>query len=381
MKRDKQIEILSAALGMAKGKQRPLHGEETLVPISDYLDATRFERELALFRREYCVATMSSRVESPGDFVTVDLTGVPVIVSRGEDGTLRGFVNVCRHRGAKLERRDAGQCKRFVCPYHAWTYNNDGRLHKVRHAEGFPSLKVHEHGLVELACTEAAGLVFVCPTPGLTPEPLPAELVVELEAMLGPRPTIYASSAHTWKANWKIVVEGGIESYHFKVAHKDTIASFFTDTQSTWERIGAHLRSVLPKRSVLELEGTPQEDWDIREHTHIVYTLHPNALILLQRTHFDLILMTPRSVDSTHLEVHTVGAAPESGEPLSDKARQFLEGNHAFSVQTLDEDFTIGEEIQSGMHTGANAHFRYARFEDALTDWRRWLDAQLENPG
>ena len=377
MNRDEQIQILSASIGMAKDKRRPLGGEETLVPVTDYVDPERFERELALFRREFCVVTVSSRVREPGDFVTADVMGVPVIVARGDDGRLRGFLNVCRHRGATVERRAAGQCKRFVCPYHAWTYNNDGSLHKVRHADGFPTLKARDHGLVELACAEAAGLVFVCPTRDVTPDALPEALVTELETMLGPRPTIYASTARTWKANWKIVVEGGIESYHFKVAHKDTIASFFTDTQSTWQRIGAHMRSVPPKRSVVELEGTPQADWDIREHTHLLYTLHPNALILLQRTHFDLILMTPRSVDSTHLEVHTVGSAPSSGEVLSEKARQFLEGNHTFSVKTLDEDFTIGEEIQRGMLTGANTHFRWARFEDALTDWRRWLDGQL----
>lgn len=378
MKRAKQLEILSASMRGAKDGQRPLHGEETLVPVRDYVDVERFERELALFRREYCVATVSTRVEAAGDFVTTDLMGIPVIVVRGHDGQLRAFLNVCRHRGARVERRDAGQCRRFVCPYHAWTYDTDGSLHKVRHAEGFPSLTVEHHGLVALACTEAAGLVFVCPTPGLTPESLPAELVAELETMLGPRPAIYASTARTWKANWKIVVEGGIESYHFKVAHKDTIASFFTDTQSTWERIGAHMRSVLPKRSVVELEGTPQDEWDIREHTHIVYTLHPNALVLLQRTHFDLILMTPRAVDSTHLEVHTVGSAPASGAGLSEKARAFLEGNHAFSVRTLDEDFTIGEDIQRGLHTGANTHVRFGRFEDALADWRAWLDDQLD---
>lgn len=378
MNRDKELELLAASLKRTLDKERPLEGEETLVPTTDYTDAARFERERErVFRRELNVVALSSALAEPGDFITAEVVGAPVLVSRGDDGQLRAFLNVCRHRGATVEPRASGRCKRFVCPYHAWTYNNDGSLHKVRHKDGFPTLQPQDHGLVELRCVEAAGLVFVCPTPGLEPEPLPAALVGELEQMLGPRPTAYARTTRDWAANWKIIVEGGIESYHFSVAHKRTIAPFFTDTLSTWEAIGPHTRSVLPKRSIASLAERPRDEWRIREHTHVVYTIHPNALILMQKTHFDLILMTPVAVDRTRIEVLTVGNAPESGE-VSERARAFLQQNHGFSLLTLDEDFEIGEQIQRGLATPANTHFRFARFEDALSAWRARLEAALE---
>lgn len=377
MKRDEEIDVLAASLALAREKRPPLGDEETLVAVADYADPARFERELErVFRREPSVVTLSSKVSGRGDFVTADVAGTPVLVVRGDDGLLRAFLNVCRHRGATVEQRAAGRCKRFVCPYHAWTYENDGTLHRVRHADGFPTLRREDHGLVALPCIEAAGLVFVCPTPGATPEPLPGTLVEELAVMLGPNPTAYAVTERTWNANWKLFVEGGLESYHFSIAHKDTIASFFGDTLSTWQRIGSHLRSVLPKRSITELEALPREQWNIREHTHIVYTLHPNAMILLQKSHFDLIVMNPVAVDRTRIQVLTVGSAPESGE-LSEQAQAFLAKNHAFSVRTLDEDFALAEQIQRGIPSGANTHFRFARFEDALGDWRRWLDARI----
>ena len=378
MNREKEIALLQAALTMTKDKRRPLGGEETNVPAADYVDASRFERERdRVFRGSLNVVTLSTEVMGPGAFVTANVVGTPVIIVRGDDGRLRAFLNVCRHRGATVALEPKGQCKRFVCPYHAWTYTNDGRLHKVRHPEGFPSLRVEQNGLVEVACVEAAGLVFVCPTPDVVPEPLPANLIEELEAFLGPKPTIYASTARTWKANWKLIVEGGIESYHFRIAHKDTIAPYFGDTLSTYERIGTHLRTVLPKLSVGELEGVPHELWNIRDHTHIVYAIHPNASILLQKSHFDLILMTPVDADTTHIEVLTVGRGSEEGEPRAE-ARTFLEKNHAISVRTLDEDFLIGEQIQRGIRTSANEHFRFGRFEDALSEWHRQLDAQVE---
>ena len=100
------------------------------------------------------------------------------------------------------------------------------------------------------------------------------------------------------------------------------------------------------------------------------------AMILLQKSHFDLIVLTPLAVDSTQIEVLTVGAAPPQGD-LSPQARAFFDKNHAFSLRTLDEDFAIAEQIQRGLHTGANTHFRFARFEDALSHWRAQLDALI----
>lgn len=377
MNREQELRLLETCLAMTLEKRRPLDGDETLVPVTDYAAPARFAREKArIFQRAFNLVTLSSRVAGPGDFITADVVGAPVIVARGEDGRLRAFLNVCRHRGATVERRAEGRCKRFVCPYHAWTYDIDGSLHRARHPEGFPTLDPQAHGLVELPCAEQAGLVFVCPTPGADPEPLPEVLVHELEHMLGPRPTAWASTARTWKANWKIIVEGGIESYHFSIAHKKTIARAFGDTLSIWQRIGPHIRSVLPKRSIATLAGLPQAQWHIRDHSHIVYTLHPNAMILLQKTHFDLIRMTPLAVDETHIEVMTVGTAPAGGA-LSDRAQAFMQENHAFSLRTLDEDFEIGEQIQRGLATGANTHFRFGRFEGALTDWRSRLDAVM----
>lgn len=377
MRRDKELELVAASLARALSGERAVDGDELRVPTASYTDLARFEGERErLFRLRLNVVTLASRVAAPGDFVTAAVVGAPIIVARGEDGRLRAFLNVCRHRGATVERRVEGRCKRFVCPYHGWTYGNDGQLLRVRHAEGFPSLDKGEHGLVELACAEAAGLVFVCPAPGVEPPRLPAPLVEELEAMVGPRPTVAATTSRTWAANWKLIVEGGIESYHFKVAHTDTIAPYFTDTQSTWERVGDHRRLVIPRQSITELADQPRERWRIRDHTHIVYTLHPNAMILLQRSHFDLILMTPLAPDQTRIDVLTVGAAGEDGE-FDDAARGYLAKNHAVSIRTLDEDFEIAEQIQRGLPTGANSHLRFARFEGALSDWRQQLEAEL----
>ena len=90
----------------------------------------------------------------------------------------------------------------------------------------------------------------------------------------------------------------------------------------------------------------------------------------------ELIIMNPTAVDQTHVEIATVARASRP-DGFSEKASMYLSANHAFTKKTLDEDFEIAEQIQRGIHTGVNAHFRFARFEGALTRWHRRLDEKL----
>lgn len=353
-----------------------MEGEETLVPVADYVDEARFEHEMGLLSHSPNLVTHSSRLAEPGDFVTRHLGTTPVLVVRGADGEVNAFVNVCRHRGATVEPRPFGRCKRFVCPYHAWTYRTDGRLDRVRHREGFPSLDVDRTSLVRLPCFEAAGLVWVTPSPegGLDESlSLPATLLEELEWLGCGHLEALNTEVRTWKANWKLVVDGGLESYHFKIAHRDTIAGLFLDNVSTFEFFGDHIRSVLPRASVLSLDGQPESEWRLREHANLLYNLFPNASLLVQEDHIVLIIMTPLSVTQTRIELSSL--VPVS--PRSERAEQYFRANHAFTVKTLDEDFAIAEQIQRGAATGANAHYRFARFESALSRWHRLLDEKL----
>jgi len=380
MEREKQIALLSECIELAEGKQPFMSDEETLIPVAEYLDQARFEEERELlFRRSMNVLALSSQIASPGDFITRDLVGTPVILVRGEDGTAKAFVNVCRHRGATVELREHGSCRRFVCPYHAWTYETDGSLAAVRHREGFPTLDLESTSLVPLASFEAGGFIWVCPDPSAPaqgPDQATRAVISELESFGSAETSVFASDARSWNANWKLIVDGGLESYHFRIAHRNTIGSFFTDNTSTFELIGDHVRSVLPRVSVLELRNQPESDWNIREHTHLLYAISPNASILVQERHFELILTNPVSVDQTRIEIMTI--APQPGaDGYSEKARAFLVANHAFTRKTLDEDFVIAEQIQRGMRSGANELFRFARFEGALSQWHRRLEQRL----
>lgn len=375
MDRDLELALLEACLALAEAKTPFMSESETLVPVAGYLDSERFERERqVVFRHALTIAAHASELAGPGDFVTRDLVGSPVLLVRDASGRARAFLNVCRHRGATLELQPRGHCRKFVCPYHAWTYRTDGRLSHVRHPEGFPSLDVERTSLRELSCIESGGLLWVCPDPDRSRalDPATEAIAAELDGLCG-QGAVFQTHVREWNANWKLLIDGGLESYHFRIAHAATIAGFFTDNTSPYSFVGDHIRSVLPRRSILELPNLPRDRWSLREHSHVLYLLAPNAFVLTQHRHYDLIQMIPLAIDRTLVRIVTVGPPGDWDETMNG----YLGANHEFTLRTLAEDFELAEQIQRGMASGANEHFRFARFEGALTEWHRRLDARL----
>ena len=135
-------------------------------PVREYFDPARYDREIALlFRRLPVVVAFSGQLRQPGDFVTHNDTGQPILVVRDTDGVLRAFLNVCRHRSASVETKACGGGKRaFVCPYHGWSYDLTGRLLGITDGAAFGDVDRARFGLRPLAVAEKYGLVWVVPT-------------------------------------------------------------------------------------------------------------------------------------------------------------------------------------------------------------------------
>ena len=192
------------------------------LPADWYADPAvqRLEGE-RIFARTWQYAGRADRVASPGDFFTCFAGQIPIVVVRDNEGVLRGFVNVCRHRGHLIASGD-GNRKALQCPYHAWTYDLDGTLRKAPRSEREPDFDMEGFSMLPVA-TEAWGpLVFVNPDPDAGP----------LAGALGPLPGHVAASGleldrlrfrvrNDWEigCDWKIAIENYLECYHCAVAH------------------------------------------------------------------------------------------------------------------------------------------------------------------
>jgi len=130
-------------------------------PVSNYRDPARLDAEIRrVLRRAPTPFCPSAALPEAGSFIAREAAGVPLVVVRGGDGQVRAFRNACRHRGMQVAT-GSGCARAFVCRYHGWTYNLEGRLRHVPHEEGFPGLDKEAHPLVPVTARECLGLVFV----------------------------------------------------------------------------------------------------------------------------------------------------------------------------------------------------------------------------
>lgn len=352
----------------------------TRSPLERYIGSDTFDAEREqIFRKVPLVVAHRSEVSEPGSFVTRTRLGTPLLIVRAADERVRAFLNVCRHRGASVVRADEGCQKRFSCPYHAWTYDDVGHLVGVPARDvGFPDLDLSERGLVELACEERHGLIWVQLEPGsdLCLDTHLGAIGADLAWLSIEDLEVWDISERTWNANWKILIEGGLESYHFQVAHRDTIAYLFAENLSTFEVIGRHVRSLLPKRTIDDLPSAPRDEWRLRRHANVLYNLFPATALLVQPSHIAMLEFLPVAADRTHVRIVTLVPAKPTHE-RTDRERENWDFNHSLPVRAFDEDFVLAEEIQVGMATDANQHFLFGTFEGALDDFHRVLDASL----
>jgi phenylpropionate dioxygenase-like ring-hydroxylating dioxygenase large terminal subunit len=353
-------------------------GEPGSIPTGHYSSEERLRQEReALFRRYPLIVGHVSELP-PGSARAVDAAGQPLLLVRDEAGTLRAFLNVCRHRGMRL-LGEAGVCekKSIVCPYHGWTYALDGRLKQFLHPEAFPGLKPEDHGLVELPCAVHHGLIWVQPTPGAALD-IPAYLGgidEELGDFLGDS-VLFRRVDTRHAANWKLVIDAFLDGYHIRVLHRDTIYPFFVDALAVSEPVGPHIRSAAARRKITEAVNLPAEQWDLREHCTFTHFVFPNTIFIFHPDYASVISVFPEAAGQlrwVHQMLIPRDQHTEARRPHWEKTFQLIE-------QTVfqREDLFAAEGIQAGLASGANTELRIGRLEHPILAFHAAIQRALD---
>ncbi len=181
------------------------------------------ERE-KLFLTHWQVAGHANDLPAPGDWISFDLLGERAVIMRGQDGTLRAFHNLCRHRGARVVDGEQGHCRgAIVCPFHGWVYNLDGSLRGAAQADSFGALDRSKFGLKPIEMELFHGFIFLRFAPG--PQPGVAELLAPYDAdfaayrAAGVIPAPMPNWHSDLPVNWKSVRDVDNEGYHVPLAH------------------------------------------------------------------------------------------------------------------------------------------------------------------
>jgi choline monooxygenase len=206
------------------GVRKPLAEASTLPPWA-YTSEEFYRKEVeTIWMREWNFFGRADRIPDAGDYFSVDLVGVPVIVVRGKDGEVRAFSNSCRHRGAAMLRGD-GNCNAIRCPYHSWAYDFEGKLIVAPEMEQTPGFSMEDFPLVPLKLELWAGFIFINFDENARP----------LKDHLGNLPDVLSTygyesmrcvrrKEYTLESNWKIYVENAMEAYHVSTVHRSTLS-------------------------------------------------------------------------------------------------------------------------------------------------------------
>ena len=351
-------------------------------PVSDYTCPRQAELEREVFfRRGPINIGLGCLLPNPGDWMTHDYSGVPILLVRQPDGSLSASLNVCRHRGARVAEGCGSGAGSFSCPYHGWTYGLDGTLVARPDQRSFTGLDRTMAGLRALPVVEKYGMVWVCPTPGVTldVDGLLDGLAADFAGYGFDAFHHYETRALQRRINWKLAVDTFLESYHIGALHYDTIGPLYYSNRSTFDRCGHNLRWALPRRTIGELRKMAEDQWDLISQTVIVYLLFPNTVVVMVQDHLETWQLFPAGNGADETRMYVSLYTPEPA--LTDSARSHWNNNFDLLMATVEnQDFPVSEGIQRGFYSGAQDDIVFGRNEPALQHYHQALNSVLKLP-
>jgi phenylpropionate dioxygenase-like ring-hydroxylating dioxygenase large terminal subunit len=370
MNRQEELAVGRRLLGHIDGRTTDLADAMFRNRVSAYSCRERasLERD-RLFRERPIFMGLSTRLPKSGDYLTEDVAGMPVLMTRGGDGEVRAFANICRHRGAPVAQ-GCGNARAFVCPYHGWTYDAAGKLLGTTDKVGFAGIDLASHGLVRLPAAERHGLMFVRPKPIGASESGAIDIDADLGALV---PDLTALKLETYpifsadrvapRINWKFAIDTFLEGYHIPHLHRKTIAPYFIGNVGTFDGAGLHGRMCVARTSIDAVRPLPEGERNYRPHVISIYQLFPNTILIWQVDHIEIWRAFPDRDDASRCDVEMTIYKPQD----SDRPDAYWEKNRDIAIRTvMDEDFPLGERMQIGFESGATEEVIYGRNEPSL---------------
>ena len=351
------------------------------VPVQNYFDPDRWQLEMdRIFQRMPLLLAMTDELRNPGDYKAMEAVGMPVLLSRGEDGEVRAFVNMCRHRGAQVMLPGCGNTHRFTCPYHAWTYNLSGQLTGVFAEKDFGAVDRSCYQLTPMVCLERAGLIWV----HLDPEPkLPIEdfLCQYDEALAGFNfeNWHYFDSQVVRGPNWKIAYDGYLDIYHLPILHKATFGSDFPH-RANYYPWGPHQRVSGPNPGLIDFEHLADDEWPLEAAMGGVWTIFPHISIASFDGGGRGVLLSQLFPGEAVGESITVQHYLLQNKPDAEGEKGAKEQFKFLRYVVEEEDYATGLKQQVALASGAKKVVTFGKNEGGGSRFHAWVDLLLQTP-
>lgn len=352
-------------------------------PVSSYTSVDRLlDEKQKLFRQFPILVGFSNDLAAPGDYLTETYVGIPVLLIRGADGGLKAFLNMCSHRATQVAEGCGKGARRFVCPYHGWTFDANGKFVGMPGEEGFTSIDKTRLNLTPLPVQEKYGLIWLVLSEG------PAfDIDDHLQELKADFAAYGYENYHHYKTfvvyqamNWKLVIDTFLENYHLQVLHRKSIAGAIHSHLQLVDAQGNCQRLVQARRTFDDIRTLPESEWNVIKHTAIAYVLFPNTLFIMQSDHVEIWRSFPDGDDPNRSKIYFDVYVPEPA--VTEKAMRYWDKNIEYGkAVVLAEDFPLGERNQASFRSGARDNLLFGRNEPGLMNYHEAIRRVLQEAG
>jgi choline monooxygenase len=354
--------------------RRPFENARSMPP-SVYTSKEFLAREIeTIFSREWICVGRAGNLAKPGDYLTYELAGQPVVVLRDRDSKLRAFSNVCLHRMSIL-LEGSGNRRTIVCPYHAWTYGLDGRLIGAPLMTRTTGFCKEDYALPEIRCEEWLGWIYITLDKD---RPSVKERLASLEAMIEPfQLENYVEcfrETHVWNTNWKVLAENFMESYHLPVCHAKTVGGHSKlEEMECPPGLASFNYHWITKEASLPIGNAHPDNTRLEgrwRKTTALLALYPSHLITLTPGYFWYLSLHPKGTDRVHM-IFGGGLSPEfMADP---KAGEYVATLKRLLDEVNEEDRGCTEKVFRGLCADAAQAGHLSYLERPLYDFMHYI--------
>ena len=344
-------------------------------PVADYTDNEIISSEVnKIFYDHPVPIALSAEFKENNSYKAAKVIDTPLLITRGEDGVVRTFINICKHRGAPVCPEGTGKKSKFNCTYHGWMYNNTGNLVNIFKSDTFGDIDKSKIKLTELFCEERSGFIWACLNPDIK-----YDLNKWMNGFDAELDDIDLENWHLFKSikingpMWKICWDGYTDGYHHHMVHPETVGKNTIVNLIAHDTYGPHQRFAFGLKNIDELSDIKEKDWEPENHLRLIHSVFPNSSIsAIQNEHclVSIIFPSPDLQETVTTQYILCLKEPKTKEEIK-KAEEFAELSRA---AIIDEDYPINFKIQESIHSKANTEFLFGKNEPIQQHYHNWIE-------
>ncbi|WP_166462919.1 aromatic ring-hydroxylating oxygenase subunit alpha [Amycolatopsis acidicola] len=374
-------EVAARLTGHLRNDTTDLAPSDLHVPISHFVSEERAAAERGALKRVPLIVAHGSEIAAPGAFITREVLGIPLIIVRRSDESVAAYVNMCRHRGGRVEYEACGSKRVFMCQYHGWSYGRDnGELRHVPYEEFFDPIDHKTNGLHTVKAEEAYGFIwldFSHDENRTVAEYLGPQVGSQLDEFALDRCETFLDRSFTLDINWKIVLDGAIDVLHPKFLHPTGVGKLIETNTSAWESYGRHGQSFSPRRKMTKLVKENEQLDGLWKYIGSNMFIYPNSMVIAAPDHVEFWTVWPDvnnpSRSTTHIRFLV------RPEILDEAMTARLNKSWSILEQAAkEEDWPMEQTIQENSKAWPDGYYRYGRNEQSCQHLHRQLARDID---